>query len=849
MSLAVPTTQGSTRSRRSSIAAPPIGMSPGSTPGLSAALLSLASPSNAALAPQPPAQADPDDPTQAIPKRPVEPPPIRNLADFLTHARNAAAAADKERADKEAASAAAALGRSGMGSGSGSGDGLNDSLGTDSDRLGFGRSARGFSTSGRWGSGGAKKDVETIEEVLAVGPGGRRMTLVPAEGGILRVDMAVEPARGVELPASGLVSERGNLPTDTWPKVDASAHELSESALLMADSSFSNRPSVTVAGTAGMLLPPIRDAYIKPDDLKTKLTGIIPMGQRELEMLGEHVNLLTSNLRIGHDLAHLSLAADDPSQMGGLHAVTIEADDRMASQDDLHGGGGGGGGGFTINHLNAMHSAMDARGGGGGRAPSISIQQQPGGLHSAYGMPPSNAARLGIPAGLQNLGLTGMLGAGGMQSLGSTSTSNGSPFGNGSHPQRSGLGSFSNGGMRRESQSLNMTAAARAGISSRQASQMVEHAEYTRFSEALPPMLPNGVMPSTHLMTALKARPNVTPNLVKKWRKYLTHDRSMYIMVESFWYFFLRLWRPERQDDMDDLINKISYNYVQMFLRFRGDDKDDFFQALPDMYAQSLYTAFRECFPQSHKHFDVNFQTLLCDELYHLLSGITPFNPPCMTWPTEIVMSKITRKTDDDDADLPQRHARTNADAAGRQPGDLDMLKPPPKHAPSSYMGASTKTTRVNFNIYQTSPIVSRYLTSHGITRDARTVTIHRREAIRVDPAKLGLQTYRQIVADSTRASKRAIRSYKASQEEAMRERNRVAGEMSALLVEEQKRALRILSRPQEVKTVADQILEVYATRDTSRRESRMGTRGGGGGGGGIGLGHRPSTMMGVMGD
>nr|KAJ3415830.1 hypothetical protein HK105_001414 [Polyrhizophydium stewartii] len=513
----------------------------------------------------------------------------------------------------------------------------------------------------------ATGQTESIEDQLARDAAGRRMTLVPAEGGIMRVpnpaalsaatesDIGPAPPKSPRDPAgSASLTERWNLPADAWPKLV-------------------EKPVVLPAQPA--------------------------MGQRELELLSEHVNLLTSKLRLGSDLSQLKLVADD----------SLAELDEDQDEENVHS--------LSLGQLNTRAVAPPI-GHASHSTNSLAIDPNLSAFHDTLA--------------------TGTL-----------------------------------------AQSSSLTRRGSNGVISR------TNAEYARPKNDQAAPLPNGAMPHNHLINALKAHTQLTPNVVRKWRHHLISDVSQRLMIDSFWYVFLRQWHPQKQDEIDHLVRIAAADYVSLFLRFKGDDKDGFFQAcaLPELYAQSIYTAFRECFSQSHKAFDAQFQTSLCDMLFHLFSGIIPFNPACQHWPAEITSSKIGRRADDAEETTTMRTQRRG-----------------------NYVGVGIQTKRVNFNIYQNSPIVERYLRSLGVSQDKRIVTIHRREA---------------IVTESTKGSKRSFKMYKQLQEEALRERNRVAQEMSAHLLEEQRRALRILSRPQEVKNAADQILEVYASREASRRENR----------------------------
>ncbi|OAJ39214.1 hypothetical protein BDEG_23078 [Batrachochytrium dendrobatidis JEL423] len=124
----------------------------------------------------------------------------------------------------------------------------------------------------------------------------------------------------------------------------------------------------------------------------------------------------------------------------------------------------------------------------------------------------------------------------------------------------------------------------------------------------------------THLQYSIRSYSHVSKNLLKKWKHYLLVEGSQQIMICWFWYIFLQQWRPDQTDNMNHLVRHASTLYVKLFLRYKGDDKDEFFQELPEFYSQAIYTAYRECFPLSHKHFDASFQIKLCDSMHRLMS-------------------------------------------------------------------------------------------------------------------------------------------------------------------------------------------------------------------------------------
>ena len=318
-------------------------------------------------------------------------------------------------------------------------------------------------------------------------------------------------------------------------------------------------------------------------------------GQHELDLLGDHVDLLTTNLRIGEDIANLKLMIEEEQ----VKQFQRENSILSSSYEDS-------------NEYNDDFQTFS----------EIDIDKIP-----EFARPGTSRIRTSIRPYI---------------------TKRGSLL----------APSLQNGDHRKSSVKPNDILGKLSGISRHQASLMIEHAHYSKQHDKIVG-LPNECSPLTHIVLSLDNQTKITPITHRKWKRYLISEPAKNLLCIVFWYVFLQKWHPERISDVQHLKAQASTQYVKIFLKFTGDDRDVFFQSLPDIYARATFTAFRESYPQSHKWFDEGFQTFICDELSGWFSGIVPVQPQCSSWTDQIKLSKVNSKSDDEGlAGLPPRVRR-----------------------------------------------------------------------------------------------------------------------------------------------------------------------------------------------
>jgi hypothetical protein len=166
---------------------------------------------------------------------------------------------------------------------------------------------------------------------------------------------------------------------------------------------------------------------------------------------------------------------------------------------------------------------------------------------------------------------------------------------------------------------------------------------------------------------------------------------------------------------------------------------------------------------------------------------------------------------------------------------DLDTLnQPAPRHTvvysnkrvlivkkvqESAVVGVVCKSKPAEFNIFQNSPLITRYLNSYGNGGEQRKISIRRNNVLKpiLDSDSI---TYRQLIQESKKASKSRSDAFEKAQDDIMRERSKIQMETSAVLAIENDKAQKILRKATNIKQVAESIVE---THQSKRKGTRIG--------------------------
>jgi hypothetical protein len=97
------------------------------------------------------------------------------------------------------------------------------------------------------------------------------------------------------------------------------------------------------------------------------------------------------------------------------------------------------------------------------------------------------------------------------------------------------------------------------------------------------------------------------------------------------------------------------------------------------------------------------------------------------------------------------------------------------------------------------SPLICQYLRDSGAKKEIRTLAIHHSDVLREKKEAENGLTYRQIVNESLRTSKKIQKQNQKIQEDLTKERTRIQQELTIDLAKEKKVYSAILMKPQQV--------------------------------------------------
>ncbi|XP_060228142.1 protein FAM227B [Meriones unguiculatus] len=258
----------------------------------------------------------------------------------------------------------------------------------------------------------------------------------------------------------------------------------------------------------------------------------------------------------------------------------------------------------------------------------------------------------------------------------------------------------------------------------------IEGCNFSGFKQNELTQLPRHLDAKQIYLFVLRTR-NLEENLFKIWRNYILSDCSIALLHDSFWWWFLHKFKPDKRDQ-DCLFDRISENYVTLFLRIPIKRKDAFFQMYPDYLAQAIYAAFQESFPESSSLFNDEFKEDLGNTIYLWLSGLKPRSGFWNQWrlkdlctttihgsrrpPSKLVKSRTSANQEHivSTIDFNMENILKNPKSYGTSV-HKDESTTSKATTKSHYMSFGPEFHRVLFNFGGQSPLILYYLKMHEI--------------------------------------------------------------------------------------------------------------------------------------
>ncbi|KAI8825624.1 uncharacterized protein EV422DRAFT_563455 [Fimicolochytrium jonesii] len=361
-------------------------------------------------------------------------------------------------------------------------------------------------------------------------------------------------------------------------------------------------------------------------------------------------------------------------------------------------------------------------------------------------------------------------------------------------------------------------------------------------------LLPHGISPRKTLTRAISQGHNLAPTVNRpRFRAKIALEQTEHILCDYFWWIWLdrfrgggapetakpnglerdassmrcselspagdddaeakeaklketQIWEKETESLKDQLFGRIAQNYVQILLQTASRDRDELSFLYTNLISQSTTLAFTDCFPDSLPNFDPAFAVSIADVLSEWIVGMRPTF--ASGWTQGVRSARLNKSTVNKEGRKDQEQnfldLMSGADTAQDNPkGALTSL-------PSAHPNTLPVTRRVLFDANATTSIISRYVGKS----ERRTLPIHRTEVLRSPPPPPDSPTYRSLIADSVRRSRMLQRGWRASMEEAARERMRLVQGLNEQLARERRRIRGILARPEHVRDLADRIMD-----------------------------------------
>jgi hypothetical protein len=123
-----------------------------------------------------------------------------------------------------------------------------------------------------------------------------------------------------------------------------------------------------------------------------------------------------------------------------------------------------------------------------------------------------------------------------------------------------------------------------------------------------------------------------------------------------FWYCLVKLdKRPDCKDYKKSLLERISYNYVQVFVSVKREDKEYFFENFYDCIAQGVFYSMFFSYPKSRTRLtSEDFKAKLFETVSSKLTGINVNNQSYKKWTLDLgardVLKEFAERSKDNSA-------------------------------------------------------------------------------------------------------------------------------------------------------------------------------------------------------
>ncbi|XP_069480870.1 protein FAM227B isoform X3 [Ambystoma mexicanum] len=312
----------------------------------------------------------------------------------------------------------------------------------------------------------------------------------------------------------------------------------------------------------------------------------------------------------------------------------------------------------------------------------------------------------------------------------------------------------------------------------------IEHCRFPAFKQTCLTELPGGLEAPQLLNRVTKAQ-HFKARVSKFWKKMFLSEASVAVLQDSFWWFFLERFQPNKEDQ-DHLYDRIADSFFTLFWSIHHNVKDIFFKVYADCLSQAIFAVFCDAFPKSHAVFGDDFKNNLMDTIFQWVSGIRPPPFSWKTWNFTLLQSpcdddvmadkgaslrrQLDFNLDDLIRDAKVMHKETGEAREDTKSG-LNVSTENAISRESHSIGPGPDFSTVIFKLSSRSPLISHYLKMHEITNVQ--TGFHGQKLKRVEVCNLptpSAPTYQDVIKEAEAFRKSLRKDYTALQDKTRKE-------------------------------------------------------------------------------
>lgn len=149
------------------------------------------------------------------------------------------------------------------------------------------------------------------------------------------------------------------------------------------------------------------------------------------------------------------------------------------------------------------------------------------------------------------------------------------------------------------------------------------------------------------LETLKKVNPKfVSPTVVKAWRSHFNSPQCISILSDMFWYCLVKIdKRQGLKEYKKELLERVSQNYIQVFVNVPMNEKEFFFENFFDCIAQGVFYSMFFSYPKSRARLNSeDFKRKLFELVSKIITGLCVKNEGFNNWILDLGAGNVLQK-------------------------------------------------------------------------------------------------------------------------------------------------------------------------------------------------------------